>query len=185
MEQSDPSLDAVYMYVEQAYLRMQAGDVLIRCMDEGSIIPMQQIVEGLILAGPDSLAVLREILAEASQRKVQVQDDLHQVYVQFVSSLESYGAYLSGYQSALSLMRLTPRRFLHLLREQDISNKTQIACLQLLQETRSLIKHLAVQLHLLEDIAHYLQDWMWGMVYDAAREDKKSAKSLPNRDWQH
>src|SRR5512145_3099372 len=81
MEHPDPSLDAVYAYVEKAYLRMQAGDVLVRCLEEESTIPMQQVVEGLVLAGPQSIAILREMLAESSQRKSQVQDDMHQVYV--------------------------------------------------------------------------------------------------------
>ena len=64
---SDDPLDAVYSYVERAYIRLQAGDVLIRCLDEANAAPIQQMVETLILAGPGSIGVLQEILSEAEQ----------------------------------------------------------------------------------------------------------------------
>jgi hypothetical protein len=76
---SDDPLDAVYSYVERAYIRLQAGDVLIRCLDEANAAPIQQMVETLILAGPGSIGVLQEILSEAGQRKAQIVDDLHQL----------------------------------------------------------------------------------------------------------
>lgn len=179
MEPLDPSLNSVYAYVERAYQRIQAGDVLIRCLDEGSIAPMQQVVEGLVVAGPQSLHVLREMLSESVQRKTQVQDDMHQVYVQFVAALTSYGVQLTCCRTALSVARLTPRRFLEILQAENVrEDAKQVACLQLLRETRSLIKHLAVQLHVLEDVEKYLEDWMLGVVYDAARVKDVSGKKL-------
>jgi hypothetical protein len=76
---ADDPLDAVYSYVERAYIRLQAGDVLIRCLDEGNAVPIQQMVEGLVLAGPRSMGILQEILTEAEQHKGQIIDDLHQL----------------------------------------------------------------------------------------------------------
>lgn len=76
---ADDPLDAVYSYVERAYIRLQAGDMLIRCLDEGNASPIQQMVEALILAGPGNIGILQEILAEAEQRKAQILDDLHQL----------------------------------------------------------------------------------------------------------
>ena len=75
----DDPLNAVYSYVERAYIRLQAGDVLIRCLDEVNPAPIHQMVESLVLAGPESIGVLKEILAEAEQRKGQILDDLHQL----------------------------------------------------------------------------------------------------------
>jgi hypothetical protein len=82
---SDDPLDAVYSYVERAYIRLQAGDVLIRCLDEANAAPIQQMVETLVLAGPGSIGVLQEILVEAEQRKAQILDDLHQLKAQATS----------------------------------------------------------------------------------------------------
>ena len=56
------SLENIYAYAERAYVRLQAGDVFMRCMEEASVSPMHQMVEFLVLAGPESLDVLREIL---------------------------------------------------------------------------------------------------------------------------
>jgi hypothetical protein len=94
---ADDPLDAVYSYVERAYIRLQAGDVLIRCLDEGYATPIQQMVETLVLAGPRSMGVLQEILAEAEQRKGQIMDDLHQLKAQAANpELTSDGSEIIG-----------------------------------------------------------------------------------------
>lgn len=169
---SDDPLDAVYSFVERAYVRLQAGDILIRCLDEDSSTPIQQFVEGLILAGPQSLNPLREILAEVEQRKAQAQDDLHQVFSEFEGSLKSYGAYLTSVKDAFSLLQLTSVRFLSFLREQNINEeKAQIACLQLLKDSRELMVSMARHIRLLEEIEAYLRDWIWGLAYQSTRQD--------------
>jgi len=169
MSQRESSGDPVYSYVERAYLRMQAGDILTRCLDEGTIEPVQEIVEGLVVAGPRSLTALQEISAESRSRREQVNDDIQQVYSRFVDELSNYGVKLRKYDSVASVKRLTPARFLNLLREQDaIEDTTQVACLQLLKETRKLLKHLFTQLSLLERTEQYLRDWLWGMFYVTA-----------------
>lgn len=166
----DP-LEAVYSYVERAYIRLQAGDVLMRCMEEGSTSPVQQMVEGLVLAGPQSLSTLQEILAEAGQRKSQVIDDLHQVFSELEKGLRNHGVNIHGLRDALSVTRLTSSNFLILLREQNISNEQdQVACLQLLMNSKELMVSLAGHIRLLEDIEKYLQDWSWGLVYQSARQ---------------
>jgi hypothetical protein len=94
---TDDPLDAVYSYVERAYIRLQAGDVLIRCLDEGNAAPIQQMVEALVLAGPRSMGVLQEVLAEAEQRKGQIMDDLHQLKAQVTNpELTSDGSEIIG-----------------------------------------------------------------------------------------
>ncbi len=165
----DP-LDDVYSFVERAYIRLQAGDVLIRCLEEGSPAPIQGMVEGLVVAGPQSINVLREIMAEAGQRKAQVMDDLHQLFNDLEHSLKSYGVALSNSKSTLGMTQLTPARFLSMLREQGITEeKIQIDCLKLLRDSRELMVSLANHVRLLEEIETYLKDWLWGLAYQSAR----------------
>jgi hypothetical protein len=167
----DDALESVYAIVERTYVRLQAGDVLIRCLEEGNTLPMQQMVESLVLAGPQSLSALREILAEVGQRKTQVRDDMHQVYQGLEKGLKSYGVRLLGVKNALSVARLTPSRFLTLLHDQGVDdNDTQVACLQLMQNSRGLIKNLRAHLRLLEEIANFLEDWLWGLAYQSAQQ---------------
>ncbi len=166
----DP-LDAVYSYVERAYIRLQAGDVLIRCLDESSAAPMHQLVEGLILAGPQSMAVLQEILAETGHRKNQVMDDLHQIFSELEANLKSYGVELTGVGDKVSVSEISSAAFIRILLEQQvIEEEAQNVCLQLLENSKELMRSLAMHIQLLEEIETYLQDWLWGLAYQSARQ---------------
>jgi hypothetical protein len=46
----DKPLESVFSYVERAYMRLQAGDVLIRCLEDNSLEPIQEMVQGLVQA---------------------------------------------------------------------------------------------------------------------------------------
>ena len=168
----DDPMDMVYSFVERAYVRLQAGDVLIRCLEEGATTPIQEMVEGLVLAGPQSLSALREILAETGQRKSQIQDDMHQIFVDLEKSLKSYGVPLVKTKDPLAVSLLTPLAFLVQLRELGITeNDTQVACLQLLKDSRELIDNLISHFKLMEEIEAYLQDWIWGLAYQLTHAD--------------
>lgn len=180
---SDDPLDAVYSYVERAYVRLQAGDLLLRCIEEGSTDPIQQIVESFVLAGPQSLDTLREILAEAAQRKSQVYDDLNQIYNQLEENLKSYGVQLGEIKGALGVTSLTPIRFLAMLREQGVVEEDQkIACLQVLKDARELMLSLAEHLQLFEEVEKYLADWLWVLAYQSVRQNKEGNGRSPSRD---
>jgi hypothetical protein len=178
---NDP-LEAVYSFVERAYVRLQAGDLLFRCMEERDISPLQSWVEGLVFAGPKNLDALREVLSEVSERQTQSDEDMRQVLQDFRSSLKSFGVRLRGYESGQSLARLTPIRFLSILREQGISEEeTQVACLQLLRDARDLVTSLVTHARLLDEIETYLQDWLWGLLYQTAHQEAvERAKPLIN-----
>ena len=77
-ELADP-LGSVFSFVERAYLRLQASDVLTHCLEDGNTAPLQSLVEELVIAGPQSLRAIREILIEVKSRKVQLKEDLYQI----------------------------------------------------------------------------------------------------------
>lgn len=175
---ADNPLDAVYAYVERVYTRMQAGDVLIRCLEVGSITPIQEMVEALLLAGTQSLGALREALNETNQRKAQVQDDLHQVFSELRSVLKSYGVSLVAFERAHGLMDLTPFHLLAILREHGLEDASQQdACLNVLHNSRDLMTNLAANLELLVEIEAFLQDWLLALACQSAleRHDEHSA----------
>lgn len=171
----DDPLENVYSYVERAYVRLQAGDLLIRCMEESSAYPIQKMVEGLVLAGPQSMNALREILAEAERRKSQIQDDLHQLMRDLDRSLSSYGLHLSGELRDMALTSLSSIGILALMKEQQIYDRdTQVACLQLIKDSRDLIESLVSRLILLDEIKYYLEDWLWGVAFQSAQHRSNS-----------
>jgi hypothetical protein len=175
----DPS-DAIYSIVEQAYLRFQAGDILSRCVEEGNPEPIRQLVEGLVLDGPNNISALREILGEANQRRSQMRDDLRQMLVGLEKNLGSYGLHMKGKLNARTISKLSANRFLSVLREQDISDETtQAACMQLLRDSRSLIRKLESHLRLMDEIEDYVQDWLWGLAYQSTHIISSEPQSEP------
>jgi hypothetical protein len=181
---SDDSLENIYAFAEKAYVRMQAGDVLIHCLDDSSVEPMHQMVETLLLAGPENLEVIKEILAETSQRKTQVDDDMQQVISGLKTNLEGYGIRLHSVRKPSSLSGMKPARFLKILREQGVQDEhVQTTCLQMLYDSRDLIDSLQSHYNLLAELEAYLQDWMWGVVYDSVHQgrDQTSLHPFPTR----
>ena len=169
---SDDPIETVYSYVERAYVRLQAGDLLTRCMEDVAVTPIQQLVEGLVVSGPSGLNALRETLAEAGRRKTQVQDDLQQLVKQLETSLRSYGMSINGEREGLRYMLLTPAALSRQLTDQQITDDAvRAACLQLLNDSRDLADTLKARMNLLQEIENYLQDWLWAAVYNSARPD--------------
>ncbi len=176
---SDDPLENVYAMAERAYLRMQASEILMRCLDDDSVVPMQQLVESLLLAGSDHLDLLREILAETSSRKSQVGDDMRQVISGLKTNLASYGVRLRRLNQPFTIIRMKPVRFLGILRRQGVlEEEVQSVCLQLWQDARELVISLGTRYHLLEDMERYLDDWFWGAVYQSTRQTQKGSTSL-------
>ena len=177
---SDHPQDTVYSFVERAYIRMQVGDVLSRCIEDGTIAPIREMVEGLVLAGPQNLATLRDILEEAVQRRTQVQDDLHQVFAQFGMVLKSYGVKIDEKNTSLTIQSWTALSLSELMQQQSVEDAdAQKACLQVWQDSCDIMDNLSCNLRLLGDVELYLQDWMWGLAFQTAhRQDASSASKF-------
>jgi len=182
---ADHPLVAVYAYVERAYLRLQASDVLTHCLDKENAEPMHDLVEELVLAGPQSLSALREILAEVASRKAQLKDDQHQAFSKMKDDLKGYAVDIPGLQTPSSFTHLTPVSLLSLLRQQGVEKDLELlTCLQLMQDTLDLINKVVEHLGLLDEIEIYLQDWMWGLLYQSARQGWPEGGSLTaQKNW--
>ncbi|MBN1537015.1 MAG: hypothetical protein JW908_09810 [Anaerolineales bacterium] len=60
----EDSLEAVYLFIERAGIRLKVNEVLVECLEDGNTASFQDLIEELIVAGPDSLRIVREILSE-------------------------------------------------------------------------------------------------------------------------
>jgi hypothetical protein len=120
----------------------------------------------MVIAGPQSLNALREILAEAVKRKTQVYDDLNQVTNQLAIILKGYGINLERQEGNQLLQSLTEQQLQQMLNDQNIVEpQTHSESLQVLRDSRELMAALNAKIHLLENIEIYLQDWLWGLTY--------------------
>src|SRR4030042_2761731 len=167
---------AIYSIVEKAYYRLQAGDVLTHCMEDGSTEPIHEMLQEMIGAGPKSLDALREILGEAMKRKTQVHDDMNQVTNQLATILKGYGINIEVDGGNQALKSLTEHQLIILMDAQNISEtETRSSCLQVMKDSRELITTLNGKIQLLENIETYLQDWLWGLTYQFIRLGENAA----------
>lgn len=168
---ADDPIEDVYSFVERAYIRLQAGDILIRCLEESSTSPIQQMVEKLILAGPQRLEELQQVLVETMARKLQVEDDIKQLYTELKRVLREYGVELSSNDDYTAALLISPLEFIVLMRSQGVEeHEKQAACQQVFFESQNLLKNLNTNLHLFVEIEQYLQDWSWGLTYQKTRQ---------------
>jgi hypothetical protein len=161
----------VYAIVEKAYFRLQAGDVITHCIEDGTTNPIHELIQEMVLAGPQNLEALREILAEANKRKTQVYDDLNQVTNQLSIILKGYGVSLESDGGSQILQNLTDKQLMDIMDQQGIQEKeTRTSSMQVMKDSRELINTLNGKIVLLEHIETYLQDWMWGLTYESIRQ---------------
>ena len=171
---------SIYSIVEKAYFRLQAGDVLTHCIEDGSTDPIHEMIQEMVLAGPQSLEALREILGEAIKRKTQVYDDLNQVTNQLSIILKGYGINLESYGGNQILQTITEVQLRDLMDKQNIIEKeTRSSCLQVMKDSQELISTLNGKIQLLENIENYLQDWLWGLTYQFIRSGEDEIDSMP------
>lgn len=167
---------AVYSIVEKAYYRLQAGDVLSHCMEDGSTAPIHEMIQEMVVAGPQSLEALREILGEAMKRKSQVYDDLNQVTNQLSIILVGYGINLDAYGGNQVLQSMTDKHLIDLMEAQNIIEaEARSSSLQVMKDSRDLINTLNGKIQLLENIERYLQDWLWGLTYQFIKQGNGEA----------
>ena len=166
----------IYSIVEKAYYRLQAGDVLSHCIEDSSSEPIHEMIQEMIIAGPQNLEALREILSETLKRKSQVHDDLNQVINQLSIILHGYGINFENLGGSQVVQKFDERQLIKLLDSQEIfETDARKACLQVLIDSKDLIKSLRSKIVLLENIENYLQDWLWGLTYQSIRHSAEEA----------
>jgi hypothetical protein len=168
----DDPLEAVYAFAERAYVRMQAGEMLLYCLEREDSAPMRTMVEELVMAGPQSLGALREVMAEVAVRKNQLQDDLRQLFSDLDGKLRPLGINLPKLYSPRSFASLNTLALFRLIGELDTKVETgQFDFLQTLHDAQQVMNGLVKNLQLLDEIEQHLRDWLWGLIYQSARQD--------------
>jgi len=173
-------IEAIYEFAEQSYLRLQASDVLMRCLELKSRDPMHELVEGFILQGPQSITALRETLAEAGQHRAETEDELHRAFIDLQGQCHNQGLQISGTLDAFSLTSLPVEFLRNIMIDQGLeTEEKQTVCLKLLQKGRTTITRLVTKLDLLQEIETYIQDWLWGLAYQTVHQKNMEDYSRP------
>lgn len=175
----DDSLEMVSAFVERAYVRMQAGEVLLYCLEREDVTPMRTLVEELVLDGPQSLNTLREVLSEVSARRAQLLDDLDRVFSELDQNLRPSGLHLADRYTPYSLACLSSLALYAQLELAGVGEPERADCLQRLLNGQELLTSLIRHFRLLDDIELHLQDWIWGLIYQSARQESFNSRD-PN-----
>jgi hypothetical protein len=179
----DDYLDSHRRANGESFVRIQAGDILVKCLEDCSEAPIQRLVEALIVAGPESLSVLREISSETNKRKIQVEDDMQQVLTGWKTNLESFGIHLRGLKRARIVSQMDNVRFLAWLRSHGVVEEESLdVCIQLKKDLCDLLVTLNAHYALLDRIEKYLNDWIWGVFHQLVHQGV-SATLAPDRKW--
>ncbi len=167
--------DPVYTLVERAYVRLQAGDILVMCMEQGDPAPIQHMVESLIVAGPQNLVAIREIIAELNTRKSQLHNDFHEILDDLDNSLMKMGVSKSIVEQ-INPLEIEPERFMQLLSRGGLEHDVEhIECLRFLENSQEMIESVLKNISLLDDLEIYLNDWLWGLIYQTTRDELSHA----------
>jgi hypothetical protein len=167
-------ISPIYAIVEKAYYRLQAGDVLSHCLEDGSTEPIHTMIQEMVVDGPQNLEALREILSETEKRKSQVHDDLSQVINQLGIIMQGYGLNLEGLGSNHGLVKVNENQLVNMMDDQQIfDSDTRTDCLQVMVDSEELMNTLNSKILLLENIENYLKDWLMGLTYQSIKRGEE------------
>lgn len=183
----DDNLETVLSMVERACVRIQAGDVLATCLQEDSTAPLQKLVEGLVLAGPTSLNALREIRAEVIAQRTELQSEIARIFSNVEEKLNGWGVSLDGLSGRNTMHSLEAACLGNILRQGEGQDETRLLeCTRLLNASKEAMSHLARQILMLNEVDIYLEDWIWGLMYQSARQTEADYRiqNPKNNYWQ-
>ncbi len=170
---SDPLRDLLN-YAEHSYLRMEAEQLIAQCLEEEDTAPLDELVEALVLAGADSLSMLRGILEELRSAKRSLSLEGMGVRQELMDALSSFGVVLP------QLVNANAPEALRQICRHDLRIEVRQAAAGLEQSDERLLEDICVEagervssiarrLAILNRLEQTLLDWFKGLAYEAAR----------------
>lgn len=159
-------------------LRMQANDLLSHCIATGQAKPLYQVVENLLLVGPSAFYTLNALLRETSQRRAQIEDEIHRAIGTFYNNVyaasgltaEQFDRPFFAYETLQFEYRLYGDYLYELdWIASDITSETFSQLTEYHAETSQKLDQLAKQYQLCVQLENYLEDWLWGMAYQTVQ----------------
>jgi hypothetical protein len=167
-------LDDLLSFAERSYIRMQAEGLISHCLAQGDASAFDDLVEGLVLAGDSSLAVMHEILEEINAAKAQHRQEGLGVRQDLTDALAEFGVHLPQLMSTAG-----PETF-HRIVTQGLKLEIRQAAPGLAKEDEALLEEIcadaaeritkvARRMALLGQIEANVRDWSGCLAYHAAR----------------
>ncbi|MEW6568016.1 MAG: hypothetical protein AB1449_07590 [Chloroflexota bacterium] len=167
-------MDDLLNLAERAYLRMQAGQLIAQCLEEGDPEVFDGLLQQLVLAGPSSLAALQEIREEIRSTSRSLRRAAVEVRKDLSEALAGLGVRLPPALTA-GAGEIFRHLFRRTLREQvyqaaaDLSPEDRRLVEDLCDEASQRVTAIAGQLALLSRLDGAVSDWLESIAYEAAR----------------
>jgi hypothetical protein len=168
-------LDDLLSIAERAYVRMQAGQLISQCLEQGDASPFNGLVEQLVLAGAPSLAVLREIDDEIRSIRSSLRQEGMAVRQHLKEAFAGFGLHMP------QLLSLDPPETYRNICGPGLRNAVRDASRVMTAEDQALLDELCVEagervsaiasrLALLGRLHGTVEDWLSSLAYEAARD---------------
>lgn len=167
-------IDDLLTYAERAYVRMEAEQLILHCLEQGDPAALDQLIQGLVLAGAPSLGIMREILAEVRSTRSSLVNAGLEVRQDLINALGEFGVKLS---------RLLPADAPEMFRQicsPRLRRKVKSAARGLSAEDEALLQEvcdeagdrvaaIAKRLAMLGRLEASIEDWFYCLAYEATR----------------
>jgi hypothetical protein len=165
-------LDELLSIAERAYVRMQAGQLISQCLEQGDPTPFNGLVEQLVLAGSPSLAVLREIHDEISSMRTTLRQEGMAVRQHLKEAFAGFGLHmpqLISLDAPETFRNICGPTLRNAVREAARVMTTEDQAL-LCVEAGERVSAIASRLALLGRLHSSVEDWVSSLAYDAAHD---------------
>jgi hypothetical protein len=175
-------LDELLSIAERAYVRMQAGQLISQCLEQGDPTPFNGLVEQLVLAGSPSLAVLREIHDEISSMRTSLRQEGMAVRQHLKEAFAGFGLHmpqLISLDAPETFRNICGPTLRNAVREaaRVMTTEDQALLDELCVEAGERVSAIASRLALLGRLHSAVEDWVSSLAYEAAHD-----LEFPDRD---
>jgi hypothetical protein len=158
---------------EQSYIRMEAELLITACVHDGDLAPFNDLLQELVMAGPTSLFVLRDMYQIIRTLKSQLGQEGQVVRQDLKQALLDFGIRLPD-----ELIMRDPGSW---WRNQELTREVQAAAKGMDQSSAVLVNEICVdaankvsklarRLVLVNELERAVQDWISGLIYEHAHD---------------
>jgi hypothetical protein len=171
------ALDDLLSIAERAYVRMQAGELISQCLDQGDQAPLDNLVQQLVLAGAPSLSILREILDEIRSTRSTLRQEGLALRQDLKEALAGFGVHLPKLLSAdppEAFRRICGQGLREEIREaaRELTAEDQAVLDEICVDASGRVAKIAARLALLGHLDSSVRDWLASLAYEAARANR-------------
>ncbi len=160
-------------FAERSYVRMQAEQLILQCLQDRDPKPFYGLVNELVAAGAPSLVILREVQEVLRFIRTELTRDGRSVRKDLVEAMAEFGVYVPDVLAAdspVAFLQMCKRSFREDIRTQGA--KLEVEDVDLLEEicleAGQKVTVIAAKVRLLGELESTINDWLVGLAYEAA-----------------